>query len=247
MFSVRFLNLEASAAIKRYTDLSEADSYLESLNIHLFHTDNPISGNLGEEHYPHLGRIIPTFSILGFDYNDKYTFELEDDIKGFRAGHLHLVGMDSSVIVSKVGLGRLGSVDIDTGWFEQEDLQAWAGGKAEFSYQLFLTNGIGIGIHPPEVAASITARAVQERTFGGNIDFADGTEGEFVALWESVEVDVELSLGHVDDDKNFGDVRLRVAAYAFRQRLSANAETGEKFSQRKNGHRLSVSMVAYYE
>ena len=173
----------------------------------------------------------------GFDYYDKRSFELDDGTEGFRAGHLHWMGVDSPLLISKVGVGSLGF--FDTGWFKQADLEAWAGKEAEFSYWFFLTNGIGFAIQPPYSPLGLEVRVLQSRTIKGDVDFADGSDGDFVALWESAKA-------HAHIDPFFG-IRIGVVASAFRQRLSADAATRKKFSQNKNGHRITGYMSLYFE
>ena len=188
-------------------------------------------------------------TVLGYDHYDKRSFELEDGTEGFRTGYLHLVGFDyASFFTTKVGLGNLAYATelyevLKTAWFEQADLRDWAGSRADFSYLFFVTNGIGFAVQPRGgQLLSYSAKILQARTIGGDIYFAGDDEGDFVAIWESIEGDVEFSLLEPYDN-----LRLGLRASVYRQRLSANMGTRKKFSQRRSGNRVTGHVAFYFD
>lgn len=233
-----FFSIDALGTLKMSSNETGGnDAYLEHFDGHFFRMYMLPEGMS----YAHANRLELALTSAGYDYYDKRSFELTEGTEGFRTGHLHWMGIDSSFLITKVGVGNLGLVK--TGWFEQADLEAWAGDGAEFSYWFFLTNGIGIAAQPRDGQLSLGAKILQARTLRGDIDFADGTDGDFVAIWESIEADVEFSL--LDGDP-YNDVRIGIAASFYRQRLSAGGEMREELSQRTNGHRLLVGLGFYF-
>ena len=231
-------NLDALATFNNESS-NGFQSYLEHLDAHFFRIYIRPEGTT----YSQANRLEVSLSSVGFDYYDKRSFALDGGTEGFRAGHLHWMGLDSPILISKVGVGSLGLVN--TGWFEQDDLEAWAGDEAEFSYWFFLTNGINVALQRRHSDFSFGLKILQSRTVKGDIDFADGTDGDFGAIWEIATVDAELSF--LKKYWHEGDVRLGAAVSAFRQRLNANDETGGKFSQRKSGVRIAGHMGFYFD
>ena len=228
-------NIDLRYAIKSNDDYYGV--YFEHFDAHLFRMFMRPNGIT----YPLPDRMGLALTGAGYDTYDKRSFELDGGTEGFAAGHLHWMGLDSPIFISKVGVGSLGFVD--TGWFEQADLEAWAGDGAEFSYLLFLTNGIGFELQPRHSLLGVGVKVLQSRTIKGDIDFADGVDGNFVALWESAEAKAEL----IFTNDSPVAARLGVTAAAFRQRISADAETGEKFSQRKGGYRIAGHVSLYID
>ena len=194
--------------------------------------------------YAHANRREFAITAAGYEFYDKDSYELTDDTQGFKVEHLYWQGLESPFLIMKAGVGKL---PFKVGRFEQADLQAWAGKNAEFSYWFYLTNGVGFEFQSESSFLSFGAKILQSRTLGGDIDFADGTDGNFVAIWEILEADAEISFSG-ESDNFHADMRLGLVGSVFRQRINGNIETEEKekFSQRVNGARIRVFVAFYF-
>ena len=216
-------------------------------NVHAEHFDAHFIRMSGiasaSQSYAHANRLEYAITGAGYDFYDKDSYDLTDGTEGFKASHLHWMGFESPFVIMKVGVGHLPG--IKTGEFEQADLEAWAGDAAEFFYWLFVTNGVGFDLQSPQLPVSFGAKILQSRTLWGGIDFADGTDGNFTAIWEIIEADAELSFLNVSSSFH-ADFRIGVIGSVFRQRISGNTETGEKFSQRVNGARIRGFAAFYF-
>ena len=231
-----FLNID-TRIVARDGDSSGEQVHVEHFDGHLARMYNRPEGMT----YSQANRLEYALTVAGVDYYDKRSFDLEDGTEGFKTAHLHWMGFDSSFVILKVGVGSLGFVK--TGEFEQADLEYWAGDGADFSYVFFVTHGFGVALQPSDSRLSLGVKALQSRTLMGDIDFADGIDGDFVAIWESAEADLEWSLTKGSD----ADVRLGIGASIYRQRINADAATGERFSQNKKGHRIQGHLALYID
>lgn len=244
------------------TTLNGDEGRLQELNAYLYYNyflpDGKTYGQankqimtltvLGLDHYDMRSFELTTRSprLLFADHYDTRRFEFEDDTDGFAVSHLHWMGFESPFFSTRVGVGDLGLVK--TGLFRQADLEAWAGEGADFSYLFFLTNSIGISISPMQDGIdggplSFVFKIEQMRTLYGDIDFADGADGGFTAIWESAQAEIELTL--LSDRYAHNIVKIGADLSVFRQRLDAESDAGKRFSQHKNGGRLSFKISKY--
>ena len=198
---------------------------------------------------PEKWRAVPLYGAItttGYDYYDFRTDELGNDIEGFTAHHVHLTGFELPVISSSIGVGNLG---FKTGNFEQADLRAWAGDNADLSYVLFHEGSLGIKIMPLRKSWDrwgtlvLGIKAKQLRTLFGDIEFEDGMNGDFTAIWEEVSADlsIELVAGEHVQWNLLGELR------SYRQRLDAQSEDGSAFSSRANGKKASVQVQMLFD
>ena len=217
---------------------------LQELNTYIFYNYMlPYGTTYAETH-----NLMLEFTKLGFDHYDMRSFDLADDTDGFAVSHLHGIGLVLPLLATKVGVGSLDLVK--TGLFKQADLEAWAGNEADFSYLLFLANSIWLHFRPMQDGIDFgpldfNFKVEQMRTFRGDIDFADGTDGDFTAIWESAQAEVEVTL--LDYNNSDDILKLGVDLTVFRQRLDANANAGKRFSQRKNGKQIRFKLSKYWE
>ena len=223
--------------------LDEDGMRLQELNSYLYYTYILPDGNT----YGETSKQMLALTRLGFDHYDMRSFELADDTDGFAVSHLHGIGLELPILTTRVGVGNLGLVK--TGLFEQADLEAWAGDEADFSYLLFLTNSIGLHIRPMRDGVYVGPlglgfKVEQMRTLRGDIDFTDGTDGGFTAIWESAQAEVEITLLDYNYSKDIW--KLGVDLTFFRQRLDAMSDTGKHFSQRKDGRRIRFKLSKYW-
>ena len=220
---------------------SRAD--LRILNAYLLY----FYGTPGGKTYSQGGGDVLVLTAVGFDRHDMRGFELGDDTEAFAVKHLHGIGFESPIISSKVGIGDLGLVE--TGTFQQADLEEWAGDGADFSYLFFLTNSIGGTVRQSSNGSRshvtrLSFKIEQMRTLSGDIDFADGTDGDFSAIWESFKV--EFGLSNKDHYNQRVLHELIIDWSAFRQRLAASAG-GRSFSQNKIGLRVGLRVTSYLD
>lgn len=246
------------------TTLNGDEARLQQFNAYLYYNYLLPDGRT----YGQANKQIMALTVAGLDHYDMRGFELstrsprlwfadhhatrraesEEDTDGFVVSHLHWMGIESPFFSSKVGVGDLGLVK--TGLFRQADLEAWAGDGADFSYLFFLTNSIGVNINPMENGVdagplNLGFKIEQMRTLSGDIDFADGTDGSFTALWESAQAEFEITL--FSDRYAYNVVKLGADLAVFRQRIDAESEAGKHFSQHKNGGQFSIAIRKYWD
>ena len=173
----------------------------------------------------------------GYDYFDFRADDLGGEIEGFTAHHVHLYGVETPVFSSSIGIGDLGFAKL--GNFSQADLNYWAGDNADLSYILFHRGSLGIRWMPSERwAFNVDAR--QLRTIGGDIDFTDGTDGNFTAIWEEIALKSEFDI-HLDQVRMVGELRF------YRQRIDADDEIGNSFSSRQDGKKGSLKFQLLFD
>ena len=255
-------NEDSVGYLRELVTLDEDGVHLQELNAYLYY-DYYLGGG---KTYGEADKQMLTSTRLGFDHYDMRSFELADDTDGFVVSHLHLIGVEFPLSIhrykpvfiskskvtpkfsSKVGAGGLGLVK--TGIFSQADLEAWAGDEADFSYSFFLTNSIGVYIRPMQDGIDVGRlglgfKVEQMRTLRGDIDFTDGTDGSFTAIWESAQAEVEITLLDYNDSDDIW--KLGVDLTFFRQLLDAESDAGKHFLQRKNGRRIRFALSKYWE
>lgn len=237
---IRFPNLKASTFYSQFDD-NEGFFY-----------------DYGGDSYDHPGvrQVIGGYSSLGYEWLDFRG----SDAKGFTANHFHLlgftVGTDPSrdenraiiMFKSATGLNDIGIVKL--GNFNQDDLQAWAGKGADFSYVLTHEGSVGFtftpktkgydggehnGYRPDGLVIGLEVRDL--RTIGGDIDWKNGTDGDFTATWNDIKLSLSQELATGKDYNWY----LLLEGSVYRQTIDAKG-AGKTFNSSEKGAHLSASV-----
>ena len=179
----------------------------------------------------HAGDKLPLIvSLFGYEYLDFRADDFDGDTEGFTTHHAHLVGVETPVLSSSIGIA---------GNFSQADLDYWAGEGADIYYFLFHNGSLGF-LWSPHERLEFSVDAKQLRTLGSHIEFSDYTEGDFTAIWEEVALKAALDI-YIDQLQLIGNVRF------YRQRINANDEFGNSFSSRQNGNKAAVKLQMSFD
>ena len=239
---IRFPNLKASVFYSQFDD-----------NEGMFYD----SGGDSYDH-PGIRQVIGGHSSLGYEWLDFRG----SDAKGFTANHFHLLGFtvgtdpkgdeNRTIIVFKsaTGLNDIGIVKL--GNFNQDDLQAWAGKDEDFSYVLMHEGSVGLTFTPktkgydsdyrPEgLVVGLEVRDL--RTIGGDIDWEDGTDGDFTAVWNDITLALSQELATGKDHSWY----LQAEARFYRQAIGAKALGKTTFNSNEKGARVSASLQLQFD
>lgn len=169
-------------------------------------------------------------SLFGYEYFDFRADDLNGDVEGFTTHHAHIVGIETPVLSSSIGIA---------GNFSQADFDYWAGEGADIYYFLSHNGSLGF-LWSPHERLEFSVDAKQLRTLGGHINFSDYTEGDFTAIWEEVSLKAALDI-YIDQLQLIGNVRF------YRQRINANDEFGNSFSSRQNDKKAAVKLQMSFD
>ena len=145
-------------------------------------------------------------------------------------------------IKSSLGINDIDFVNL--GGFGQEDLEAWAGEDAGISYVFVHEGALRFSFTPQQLGpkggyrAGSTVVAVELRdlrTIKGDIDFQDGADGDFTAVWNDITLTLSQELPSNEGWHLQGEARV------YRQTIDASGR-GESFSLDEKGIRGAVKV-----